>query len=46
MRLMDGAAEEGVPRFAFISVHDYKFPSECTISSLVGPLLKHWWVCT
>ena len=27
MQLMDAAAEEGVPRFAFISVHDFRFPS-------------------
>jgi hypothetical protein len=26
MRVMDVAAEVGVPRFAFISVADYKFP--------------------
>ncbi|PSC68148.1 NAD dependent epimerase dehydratase family [Micractinium conductrix] len=27
MNVMDVAAEAGVPRFAFISVHDYKFPA-------------------
>ena len=26
MRLMDAAAAAGVPRFAFISVHDYGLP--------------------
>lgn len=26
INLIEAAAEEGVPRFAFISVHDYKFP--------------------
>ena len=28
MKLMDEAAAAHVPRFAFISVHDYKLPSE------------------
>lgn len=28
MQLMDAAAAAAVPRFAFISVHDYGFPGE------------------
>lgn len=36
MGLIEAAKSAGVPRFAFISVHDYKFPGNLSLYSSIG----------
>ena len=43
MQLMEAAADAQVPRFVFVSIHDYGFPGSCTgyVGQLANVLQNH-----